>query len=146
MQVTFTSVFGHCAGAIARRQTQALLGGALLLGATLLPRLGAAQTVRTFDSGATLAPVTNPGPIYRSAAASTYYGSRYAYLYDAAEMAAAGIQAGATITQVEWEKADANSTTRPGRLHHPDAQQQQAPHDHSQPLGYADGRGHHGVQ
>ncbi|MDQ2771472.1 MAG: T9SS type A sorting domain-containing protein, partial [Bacteroidota bacterium] len=92
-----------------------LLPAALgLLAAGLAPQAATAQTVRTFDAGAALAAVTNPGPIYRSAATSTYYGSRYAYLYDAAELAAAGVPTGATITQLEWEKADANSTTRPG--------------------------------
>jgi hypothetical protein len=89
------------------------IGAALaLLAAGLAPHAGAAQTVRTLDAGAALTAATNPGPIYRSAATSTYYGSRYAYLYDAAELAAAGVPAGATITQLEWEKADANSTTR----------------------------------
>lgn len=92
------------------------LAAATLLVGLLAPQRGNAQAVRTFDAGAALAAATNPGPIYRSAATSTYYGSRFAYLYDAAELAAAGVPTGATITQLEWEKADANSTTRPGNF------------------------------
>jgi hypothetical protein len=48
------------------------------------------------------------GPIYRSAATSTFNWSKYAYIYTATELAA--IPAGSMITQIEWEKATGTIT------------------------------------
>ncbi len=48
------------------------------------------------------------GPIYRSAATSTFNWSKYAYIYTATELA--GIPAGSMITQIEWEKATGTIT------------------------------------
>jgi hypothetical protein len=52
----------------------------------------------------------NYQPIYRSSASSAFDYSRAFYLYDAAELTAAGIPAGATITQVEWDKSNNGAT------------------------------------
>ncbi|MFN5652912.1 MAG: hypothetical protein ACK465_04760, partial [Flavobacteriia bacterium] len=48
------------------------------------------------------------GPIYRSAATSTFNWSKYAYIYTATELSA--IPAGSMITQIEWEKATGTIT------------------------------------
>jgi hypothetical protein len=53
------------------------------------------------------------GPIYRSAATSTFNWSKYAYIYTATELAA--IPAGSMITQIEWEKA-AGTITAPNNF------------------------------
>ncbi len=49
------------------------------------------------------------GPIYRSTATSGFDYSNYVYLYTATELS--GIPVGATITGVEWEKADSDGMT-----------------------------------
>lgn len=49
-------------------------------------------------------------PIYRSSATSTFDYSRAAFLYDAAELAAAGMPANATITAIEWDKSNTGAT------------------------------------
>ena len=83
----------------------------------LLAVLGSATNAlaQTVTIGSTVVPVVSPatssyfyGPIYRSSAASTFNYSRYAHLYTAAEL---GIPSGATITQLEWLKADAGAVT-----------------------------------
>ena len=51
------------------------------------------------------------GPIYRSSTGSTFNYSRYAYLYTAAELSAAGIGPGVTITNIGWLKADGETIT-----------------------------------
>ncbi len=51
------------------------------------------------------------GPMYRSSAASSFDFSRYSYLFTAAEMAAAGVQGGGNITNIEWYKTDAFATS-----------------------------------
>jgi hypothetical protein len=48
------------------------------------------------------------GPIYRSAATSTFNYSKYAYIYTATELAA--IPAGSMITQIEWQKVSGTIT------------------------------------
>lgn len=49
-------------------------------------------------------------PIYRSSASSTFDFSRAAFLYDAAELALAGLPPNATITAVEWDKSTTGAT------------------------------------
>ncbi len=49
----------------------------------------------------------NAGPIYRSSAVSTYYYSRYAYLYTASELSTEGLAQGMLIKQVAWFKSNA---------------------------------------
>src|SRR5688572_30688929 len=63
-----------------------------------------AQTTVTINTGTAGTPQYNAGPIYRSSAASAYDASRYAYLYTAAELAAAGIVTGDVISAVGWVK------------------------------------------
>ena len=73
-----------------------------------------AQSPAIITTGTAATASYHPGPIYRSSASSGYYYSQYAYLFDAAELTAAGITAGSAITQVEWEKTNAAATLRPG--------------------------------
>ncbi|MGI4865048.1 MAG: beta strand repeat-containing protein [Janthinobacterium lividum] len=83
----------------------------------LLAVLGSAASAlaQTVTIGSTTVPVATPatssyfyGPIYRSSVTSVFNYSRYAHLYTAAEL---GIPNGATITQLEWLKADAGAVT-----------------------------------
>jgi len=84
----------------------------------LLAVLGSAASTlaqTTVTIGSTTLPPTAPatsdyyfGPIYRSTATSSFNYSRYAHLYTAAEL---GIPGGATITQLEWLKADGGAVT-----------------------------------
>ena len=60
-----------------------------------------AQFVQIGSSTASTSYLT--GPIYRSAATSTFNYSKYAYIYTATELAA--IPAGSMITQIEWQKS-----------------------------------------
>ena len=53
---------------------------------------------------------SNAGPIYRSSAGSAFDFSQHVYLYTAAELAAAGINPGATITSIAWFKNNAFGT------------------------------------
>ena len=53
---------------------------------------------------------SNAGPIYRSSAASAFDFSKHVYLYTAAELSAAGITAGSTITSVAWNKSNGFGT------------------------------------
>ena len=68
--------------------------------------------------GSTSVPPVSPatatyfhGPIYRSSTGSSFDYSRYAYLYTAAELSAAGINPGVTITNLGWLKADGQTIT-----------------------------------
>ncbi len=62
-----------------------------------------AQTV-FITTGTAGTPAYNAGPVYRSTAGSAYDASRYTYLYTAAELTAAGINSGASISLVGWVK------------------------------------------
>lgn len=86
--------------------------GAGLLSVTTL--LGQADTV-TLANGTAGTPAYNAGPIYRSSSTSTYYASRYAYLYTPTEMAANGITAG-VITHIGWKKDNTAEANYPGSL------------------------------
>ncbi|RYY10799.1 MAG: hypothetical protein EOO36_19995, partial [Cytophagaceae bacterium] len=75
----------------------------------------ASALAQTVTIGSTTIPVVSPatssyfyGPIYRSSAASVFNYSKYAHLYTTAEL---GIPFGATITQLEWLKADGGAVT-----------------------------------
>ncbi|GAA3992190.1 fibronectin type III domain-containing protein [Hymenobacter antarcticus] len=87
---------------------------------TLLMLLLGAFGVRgqTVTIGSTTVPAVAPatstfykGPIYRSSAGSAFNYSRFAYIYTAAELSAAGISPGALITNLGWLKADAATVT-----------------------------------
>lgn len=69
-----------------------------------------AQTVVTIGVGTASTTGVNYNPIYRSSAASAYDFSRAYYLYDQAELTAAGIPNGATITMIEWDKSNTGAT------------------------------------
>jgi hypothetical protein len=70
-----------------------------LLIAFFVPIISSAQTVQ-IGTGTTSSYMY--GPIYRSAATSTFNYSRYAYIFTAAEL---NIPAGSIITQIEWQRA-----------------------------------------
>lgn len=53
---------------------------------------------------------SNAGPIYRSTAGSAFDFSKHVYLYTAAELSAAGINAGDNITSVAWNKSNTFGT------------------------------------
>lgn len=53
---------------------------------------------------------SNAGPIYRSTASSAFDFSKHVYLYTAAELATAGINAGDNITSVAWNKSNGFGT------------------------------------
>ena len=72
-----------------------------------------AQTV-IINTGTAGTPAYNAGPVYRSSTSSAYDASRYAYLYTQAELAAAGILPGSTITQLGWVKNNTATTTGGG--------------------------------
>jgi hypothetical protein len=64
-----------------------------------------AQTTVTIGAGAQSGTSANsatgdPGPMYRSSATSDFVYARYHYLYTQAELAAAGITAGQSITKL----------------------------------------------
>jgi hypothetical protein len=87
----------------------------LLLLLTLLGSAASTLAQTTVTIGSTTVPPVAPatsdyyfGPIYRSTATSSFNYSRYAHLYTAGEL---GIPSGATITQLEWLKADAGAVT-----------------------------------
>ncbi len=68
-----------------------------------------AQTSAIIGNGALNGTSSNgttgdPGPMYRSNATSLFTFSRYNYLYTAAELAAAGITNGSSITKIGWFK------------------------------------------
>ncbi len=69
-----------------------------------------AQTTIEIASGAVLTADHHSGPIYRSSAGSGYDFSQYAYLYSAAELSAAGLTNGSTISQLAWNKTSAFAT------------------------------------
>src|SRR5579862_8458967 len=56
-------------------------------------------------------PITdyNYGPIYRSDPLSPYNYSRYAYIYTTGDLCPAGIDSGAVISQVGWNKTTIDS-------------------------------------
>jgi hypothetical protein len=68
------------------------------------------QTVVTIGVGTATATTGNYNPIYRSSATSAFDFSRAYYLFDQTELTAAGIPSGATITQIEWDKASTGAT------------------------------------
>ncbi|MBK6521276.1 MAG: hypothetical protein IPG08_02510 [Sphingobacteriaceae bacterium] len=81
----------------------------LFLG-VLFANILSSQSVITIGTGNINATGVNYNPIYRSSAASSFDFSRAFYLFDAAELAAAGLPAGATITQIEWYKSNNGAT------------------------------------
>ncbi|MDB5234804.1 MAG: hypothetical protein JWR44_1797, partial [Hymenobacter sp.] len=77
--------------------------------------ISTAASAQTSTIGSTAVPVVAPatstylyGPLYRSAATSTFNWSRYAHLYTPAEL---NIPTGAIITELAWLKSDANTLT-----------------------------------
>jgi hypothetical protein len=67
-----------------------------------------AQTTSTIGTGTLIGGTNdNSGPIYRSSATSTFNFSRHVMLYTAADLTAAGIFPGATISKVAWYKTTA---------------------------------------
>ena len=84
---------------------------------TLLLALGAffaaeAQTVQ-IGTGSSISPNTLYGPLYRLSATSTTTAARCDMLWTQAEMAAAGIPAGAQILSIEFNKANAANFVTP---------------------------------
>jgi hypothetical protein len=75
-----------------------------LLIAFFVPIISSAQTVQ-IGTGTTSSYLY--GPIYRSAATSTFNFSRYAYVFTAAEL---NIPAGSIITQIEWQRGAATGS------------------------------------
>ncbi len=86
---------------------KSLLGIALSIGVMTSVN---AQTVVTIGVGTASTTGVNYNPIYRSSATSLFDFSRAYYLYTAAELTAAGVPSGATITKVEWDKSNAFGT------------------------------------
>ncbi|GAB2944440.1 hypothetical protein GCM10027048_06550 [Hymenobacter coalescens] len=72
-----------------------------------------AQPTATVTTGFSSLASTNPGPIYRSTAASSFLASQYAYVFDNAELAAAGLLPGDRITAIAWEKTSNGASNRP---------------------------------
>ena len=70
-----------------------------------------AQTTVQIGSGTLSPPATLYGPLYRFSATSTTTGCRSDMLWTAAEMASAGIPAGAQITKVEFNKTSTANFT-----------------------------------
>lgn len=87
----------------------------LTIMSVLFYALTTAQSTVVINTGTAGAPAYNAGPIYRSSAGSAYDASRYAYLYDAAELAAVGITPGTTITELGWVKNN-NATSTGGGI------------------------------
>jgi hypothetical protein len=75
-----------------------------------------AQTTVTIGTGTTTAASSNAGPIYRSSAASAFDFSQHYYLYTQAELSAAGIFTGATISKIAWNKTATGATVAAGNL------------------------------
>ncbi len=82
----------------------------LLASSILLSGVFTAQTVVTIGVGTTTSTTGNYNPIYRSSATSGFDFSRAYYLFDQAELTAAGIPSGATITKIEWDKTSTGAT------------------------------------
>ncbi|WP_353078858.1 T9SS type A sorting domain-containing protein [Flavobacterium sp.] len=68
-----------------------------------------AQTTVTIGAGTLSASGTNGTPIYRSSASSSFNFSQSVQLLTAADLAAAGITAGSTITKLAFYKNDTNT-------------------------------------
>ncbi len=81
-----------------------------LISGLLLSATAFSQVVVTIGTGVLGGTGLNYNPIYRSSAGSAFDYSRAFYLFTQAELAAAGIPAGATITQIEWDKSNAFGT------------------------------------
>ncbi len=78
--------------------------------------IGANAQVATFGApGVAGSPLSNCGPVTRTSASSNEDFSQHYYLYTAADMAAAGVLPGSTITSIRWFKAN-NGATAPGNL------------------------------
>jgi hypothetical protein len=56
------------------------------------------------------------GPMYRSSGTSSFIYSRHHYLYTAAELATAGINAGSIITELAWNKDNACAFSGPAKF------------------------------
>ena len=89
-----------------------------LLAALAIVLTVVSASAQTAVFGSTTVPVVAPatstyfkGPIYRSSSGSVFNYSRFAYVYTASELSAAGIVAGATITDLGWLKSDAGTVT-----------------------------------
>ena len=72
-----------------------------------------AQITVQIGTGNDITPSTLYSPVYRFSATSTTNGSRSNILFTQAEMAAAGIPAGATITSVQFNKTSADNFVIP---------------------------------
>lgn len=89
---------------------------ALLLGVALLAghQRVDAQTI-TINTGTAASDLYAVGPIYISTTMFYKY-SRFAYLYTQAELAAAGITSGSTISAVGWMKGGSSSSAGPSNF------------------------------
>ena len=76
----------------------------------MLPVFLQAQTATIGAGSSTGATGDNAGPIYRSSATSSFDFSQHYYLFTAAELSAAGITAGSTISSIAWNKTNAFGT------------------------------------
>ncbi|MBL0054127.1 MAG: hypothetical protein IPP29_22920 [Bacteroidetes bacterium] len=77
-----------------------------------------AQTTITIRTGALAGTQANSatgdgGPMYRSAATSNFVFSRHHYLYTAAELSAANLPSGNTITKLAWRDTTTAATNGP---------------------------------
>lgn len=76
------------------------------------------QTTVTIGAGSQTGTSANsatgdPGPMYRSTNTSNFVYSRHHYLYTAAELTAAGITAGSSISKLAWNKDNVAGTNSP---------------------------------
>ena len=83
----------------------------LLCVAMLLPAATFAQLTATIGSGASSG--SSDGPIYRSAASSSFDYSSYHYLFTQTELTNAGLIAGVALTDVAWFKTNTTQTNGP---------------------------------
>lgn len=79
-----------------------LLSATILLGQSSIATIGAGTNAGLTND--------NAGPIYRSSASSAFDFSQHYYLFTAAELMAAGMTPGSTITSIAWEKTNAFGT------------------------------------
>lgn len=77
---------------------------------------GFAQMTTVIDNGVAGSDTHEAGPIYRSSSSSTYYASRYAYLYTQAELASFGILPGHIITSLGWKKSNTTFSNAPAKF------------------------------
>ena len=82
----------------------------------ILTQTMSGQSTVVINTGTPGTPSHHPGPAYRSSSSSGYDASRYCYLYTSSELAAAGISAGALITDLGWIKDNSDSAKGPANF------------------------------